>query len=112
MLPCVCIRDNGSTWPVGQAGGLVVAASSCRMARVDAMENEEAMVAVAEMMEMMAGRAAAATVKVIVAVAVKVVVSLEVVEHVAAAAELGTEVEKETWAEMEAAKVVVVVAAA
>ena len=31
---------------------------------------------------------------------------------VAAAAELGTEVEKETWAEMEAAKVVVVVAAA
>ena len=46
------------------------------------------------------------------AVAVKVVVSLEVVEHVAAAAELGTEVEKETWAEMEAAKVVVVVAAA
>ena len=79
---------------------------------VDAMEDEEAMVAPMEMMEMMAGRAAAATVKAIVAVAVKAVVSLEVEEHVAAVAELATEVGKETWAEMAAAKVVVVVAAA
>ena len=38
--------------------------------------------------------------------------AVRAVEHVAAAAELGTEVEKVTWAEMEAAKVVVVVAAA
>jgi hypothetical protein len=82
------------------------------MAKVDAMEDEEAMVAPMEMMEMMAGRAAAATVKAIVAVAVKAVVSPEVVEHVAAAAELATEGVKETWAEMAAAKVVVVAAAA
>ena len=75
------------------------------------MEDEEAMVAPMEMMEMMAGRAAA-TVKAIVAVAVKAVVSPEVVEHVAAAAELATEGVKETWAEMAAAKVVVVAAAA
>jgi hypothetical protein len=47
-----------------------------------------------------------------VAVAVKAVVSPEVVEHVAAAAELATEGVKETWAEMAAAKVVVVAAAA